>query len=178
MQELQLRGGIDDHQPVGLGHLRGDFRQMFRACYADRDRQAEFRPHAPPDRARNLGRRTEEMGAARDIGKGLVDGDPLHQRREVTQHLDSGIAQALILAEMAADENELRAELARAASRHAAAHAEGLGFVGGGKHDPTTDGDRLAAQGRVEQLLDRGVEGVQIGMKDGGCRFHPTAPRD
>ncbi|WP_206077201.1 hypothetical protein, partial [Mesorhizobium sp. 10.2.3] len=25
----------------------------------------------------------------------------------------------------------------------------------------------------VEQLLDRGIEGVEISMQDGGCRFHP-----
>jgi hypothetical protein len=30
-----------------------------------------------------------------------------------------------------------------------------------------------AAQGRVEQLLDRGIEGIQVRMEDGGCRFHP-----
>ena len=28
--------------------------------------------------------------------------------------------------------------------------------------------DRLAAQRRLEQLLDRGVEGIQIGVEDGG----------
>jgi hypothetical protein len=31
-------------------------------------------------------------------------------------------------------------------------------------------------QGRVEHLLDRGVESIQIGMEDGGRRFHSTAP--
>ena len=77
---------------------------------------------------------------------------------------------------MAADEDELRAELARPPSRHAAADAEGLGLVGGGEHDAAADGDRLAAQRRVEQLLDRGVEGVEVGVEDGGGRFHPDGP--
>ena len=36
--------------------------------------------HAAPDCPRYFGRRTEEMGAARDVGKGLVDGNP-HARR-------------------------------------------------------------------------------------------------
>ena len=61
------------------------------------------------------------MRAARDIGKGLVDRDALDQRREIAEHLDRGIAQPLVLLEMAADENEVRAELARPPSRHAAA---------------------------------------------------------
>ena len=116
------------------------------------------------------------MGAARHVGKGLVDGDPLDQRREIAEHLDRGIAQPLVLLEMAADENQVRTELARPPSRHAAAHPEGLGLVGSGEHDPAADGDRLAAQRRVEQLLDRGVEGVEVRMEDGGCRFHPDDP--
>jgi hypothetical protein len=33
---------------------------------------------------------------------------------------------------------------------------------------PTADGDGPAAQGRVEQLLDRGIEGIQVRMEDGG----------
>jgi hypothetical protein len=70
---------------------------------------------------------------------------------------------------MAADKGELRTELARLPSRHAAAHPEGLGFVRSGKHNPTPDGDGLAAQRRVEQLLDRSIEGIQVCMEDGGC---------
>ena len=75
--------------------------------------------------------------------------------------------------EMAADEDELGTQRARLPPRHAAADPERLGFVGRGEHDPAADGDRLAAQRRVEQLLDRGIEGIEVGMEDGGCRFHP-----
>ena len=174
VQEIQFGVGIDDDQPVGLGHLRGDFRQVLRARHADRDRQAKLRPHAAPDRPRNVGRRTEEMGAARDVGKGLIDGNPLDEGREIAEHLDGGVAQPLVLLEMAADKSEVWTELARAPPRHAAADPEGLGFVGSGQHNPAADGDGLAAQGRVEQLLDRGIEGVQVRMEDGGRHIHPT----
>src|SRR6202045_5236998 len=74
---------------------------------------------------------------------------------------------------MAADKSELRTKLARLPPAPAAAAPEGLGFERSGKHNPATDGDGLAAQRRVEQLLDRGIEGIQVRMKDGGCRFHP-----
>ncbi len=84
------------------------------------------------------------MGAARDVGKGFVDGNPLHKRREIADHLDGGIAQPLVVLEMAVDKNELRTELARLPSRHAAADPEGFGFVRSGKHNPTPYGDGLA----------------------------------
>jgi hypothetical protein len=113
------------------------------------------------------------MRAAGDVGKGLVDGNPLDQRREIVEHFHGGIAQPLIVAEMSADKDQLWAELARTPPRHAAVDAEGLGLVGRSQHHPAADRDGLAAQGRVEQLLDRGVEGVQVRMEDGGCRFHP-----
>src|SRR5262249_33852892 len=74
---------------------------------------------------------------------------------------------------MAADKDQVRAEFVRPESRHAARDSEGFCFVGSGKHHTAADGDRLAAQRRVEQLLDRGIEGVEVRVKDGGCRFHP-----
>jgi hypothetical protein len=67
----------------------------------------------------------------------------------------------------------LRTEFARLPSRHAAADPEGPGFVGSGKHNPTTDGNGSAAQRRVKQLLYGGIESIQVRMEDGGCRGHP-----
>jgi len=73
---------------------------------------------------------------------------------------------------MAADKSELRAELAGAPSEHAAADAKGPGFIRRGQHNPATHGDGLSAQGRVEQLLDRRIKGIEVSMEDGG--FHPN----
>jgi len=53
------------------------------------------------------------MFRAGDVGESLVDGDAFDEGREIAEHVDRGIAQPLILLEMAADENELRTELAR-----------------------------------------------------------------
>src|SRR5271155_3844053 len=102
---------------------------MLGARHADRDRKAKLRPHAAPDCPRNFGRRTEEMGASRAVGKRLVDGNPLDEGREIADHLDGSIAQPLVVAEMAADKSELRTEFARLPPRHAAVDPEGLGFV-------------------------------------------------
>src|SRR5262249_24546850 len=90
---------------------------------------------------------------------------------EITDDLDGGITQALILREMTDNEDELRAEFARTPSRHAAVDTESLGFVRSREHNPSTHGDGLRAQRGVEQLLDRGVEGVQDGIENSG--FHP-----
>ena len=112
------------------------------------------------------------MRAAGDVGKGLVDRNALDQRREIVEHANRGVAEPLVVLEMPADEDQLRAEFPGAPARHAAMHAESLGLVGCGEHDPAADGDRLAAQRRIEQLLDRCIKGVEIGMQDGRRVFH------
>jgi hypothetical protein len=108
------------------------------------------------------------MRAASNIGKCLVDRDPLDKRREFIKHRDGGIAQPLVILEVAIDKNQLRAKLARLPARHAAAYAENLGFVRSGKHNTAADRYRPPTQRRVKQLLDRGVEAVQVSMEDGG----------
>src|SRR5437773_916629 len=113
------------------------------------------------------------MGAARDVGKGLVDGNTLDEGREIADHFDGGVAQPLVFLEMPADKGESWTEFARLPSRHAAANPKGPGFVRSCKHNSTTDGNGFATQRRVKQLLYGGIEGIQVRMKDGGCRCHP-----
>ena len=173
VKECELGLGIDDDQPVWLGDLRGDLRQVLGARHAHRDRQSEFRSYALPYRPGDLRRRAEEVRAARHVGERLVDGDPLDQRCEVAHHLDGGVAEPLVFLEVTADENEVGAKLARPPARHPAAHPECLRFIGGGENDAATDGDGLATQGWVEQLLDRRVKSIEVGMEDGGRRIHP-----
>ncbi len=116
------------------------------------------------------------MGAASDVSEGLIDGDPLDQWREIFDHTDRGIAQPLIVLEVAADEDEPGAKFARLPAGHAAMHAEGFRLIGSGEHDAAAHRDRLAFETRIEQLLDRGIEGVEIGMEDGGGAFHSSSP--
>ena len=91
VKEVQLGGGIDNHQTVGLA-LRGLF-SPGAWCARRRPRlESQALPAHGSDRACNFGWWTEEMGATRDIGKGLVDGNSLHERCEIIEHLDDGIA--------------------------------------------------------------------------------------
>ena len=60
VQEGELGPGIDDHQPVGLGDLRGDLGEVLRARHADGDRQSRARRArggGSPRRSRPAGRR-------------------------------------------------------------------------------------------------------------------------
>jgi hypothetical protein len=66
----------NDRDGVGLEREAGRHVELLGARHTDRDRKAKLRPHALADCPRNFGRRTEEMGAARNIGKGLVNGNP------------------------------------------------------------------------------------------------------
>ncbi len=50
------------------------------------------------------------MGTASDVGEGLVDRNPLHERCEIANHLDGCVAQPLVFLEMTAHKSELRTE--------------------------------------------------------------------
>src|SRR5512142_655366 len=116
------------------------------------------------------------MRASCDVGEGLVDGDALDVRGEVTQDSDRGVTEPLVIAEVSGDENEARTELPRAPSRHAASYAEGPRFVRSREHDSAADRNRPAAEARVKQLLDRGIKSVEVRVEDGGWRSHRQLP--
>ena len=113
------------------------------------------------------------MRAAGDVGKRLIDGDALDQRREIIEHRDRRVTEPLVLVKMPVDEDQVGTELARPPPRHRAMNAERFRLVGGGKDHAAPDRNRLSTQRRVEHLLDRGIEGVEVGMQDGGRGFHP-----
>src|SRR5262245_23065653 len=45
VEEGKLALRVDNHEAVGLGHLRGNLREMLGACHPDRDRKANIGPH-------------------------------------------------------------------------------------------------------------------------------------
>src|SRR5262249_46825339 len=106
------------------------------------------------------------MRAPRDVGEGLVDGDALGGRREIAQDSEGGAAEPLVLVEVSADKHEVGTELPRPPSGHAAVYAEGPRFIGRRENDAAADRNRLAAQARVEQLFDRRIKGVEVGVEN------------
>ena len=82
VEEIQLSLGIDNHEAVRFGHLRGNFCQVLGACHADRDWEAELCAHTTTYCSRDLRRRTEKVGASRNVSKGLVDRNPFDKGGE------------------------------------------------------------------------------------------------
>ncbi len=145
VQENELGCWVHNHQPVRLGDLRGDLGEVLGARHADGDRKSQLPPDLPAYLRCNLDRPTEQAFAPGDVGKRLINRETFDERRKVPQHLDRCIAQALVFLEVSADELQLRAQLTGAAPRHAAAHSERLGLIGGGEHDAAAHGNRFAA---------------------------------
>ena len=87
------------------------------------------------------------------------------------------VAELLIAAEMATDEKEIAAQLARPPPWHAAADAVAPGFVRCRQYNAAAHGDGPVSECWVQQLLNRRIEGVEVGMQDrrppGWRKFHP-----
>ena len=177
MKKIQLGSGVDDHQAVGFGHLRGNLREMLGAGHTNRDWKTNLDSHTPPYRSCNLGWRAEKMGAACDIGEGFVDGDSFDERREIVKHVDGRIAKPLVVLEMTTNEDQLRTKLARPTPRHATSDSECFSLVRCGQHNSAANSNGFAAQQRIEQLFDRCIEGIEVGVKDSGCCVHAKAVR-
>src|SRR5204863_6814439 len=74
---------------------------------------------------------------------------------------------------MTTDEGQFRTKLSGTPTRHATANSECLRFVRRCEHDAAPDRNGLATERRIEQLLNRSIECVEVRMKDGGSSFHP-----
>ena len=172
MEEIELLIRVDGDKAVRFGDLGRDLRQMFGAGDANRKRQPDLLAGSASHRISHLRRSAKEVDRPGNLEEGLIDRDALDDRGEVGQHGHHLVTEALVLTEIARHEAEARAQLAGPPPRHPTLNAEGLRLVGRGQHDASPDSDRLAGQGRVEQLLDRCVKRIEVGMEDGGCSLH------
>ena len=118
------------------------------------------------------------MDGSGDVEERFVDRDSLDDRGEVPEHFHDLISEALVLAEMASREAQPGAEPFRSPGRHSRSDTESLGLVGSGEHDAASYRHGLAAERWIEKLLDRRVEGVEIGVQDRGpsVRRHRLQP--
>jgi hypothetical protein len=63
-----------------------------------------------------------------------------------------------------------------AASYEAKSFGVSSGMSGRRAREVPADKDQLWTQLRVEQLLDRCIEGIEVSVEDGGCCLHPDRP--
>ena len=86
--------GRDHEQPVGLGHAAGHLGQVLGGGHAHRDRQADPLADLTPQAHRDLRRRPRDPLHPADVEEGLVDREPLDQRRgplEDVEHRPAGL---------------------------------------------------------------------------------------
>jgi hypothetical protein len=106
------------------------------------------------------------MHGAGNVEECLIDRHSLDSRGEVVKDRHHVVAKLLIEAEMSADEKKITAKLAGSPPGHATADAVASGFIRCRQHHSAADGDGSVPQRRVQQLLNRRVEGIEVGMQD------------
>src|SRR5262245_38213855 len=75
-QEIELSSRINDDEPVRLRDLRSNLCQMFRACDANGNRQAQLCSHPASNGARNFRRRSKQMSTPCYVCESLIDREP------------------------------------------------------------------------------------------------------
>ncbi len=172
VQERQLTVGRHHEETVGFRHTARDLREELRARDADRDREPDLLEHVASKRSRDLRGRAGHAPEATDIEEGLVDREPFHEWGRVLEHLEHGFARVGVRAHPGIDDDRVRTQLSRLAAVHRRAHAVGLRFVAGRQDHTRSDEHRPPTQARVVPLLHRRVEGVEVGVEDGGAPGH------
>ena len=78
------------------------------------------------------------------------------------------VAELLVAVEVATDEKEVAAELTGTPTWHTTTDAVAPGFIRSGQHHTSAYGDGPVPQRRIQELLNRRVEGIEVGVQD--CR--------
>ena len=128
--------------------------------------------HRRAQPAGDLDRRARDAAQPADVEEGLVDREPLDERRRVLEHREHRLARVEVRVDPRRDDHGVRAQPPRLPPAHRAAHAERLGLVARGEDDAAADDHRAAAQRRVVALLDGRVERVEVGVEDVRVRGH------
>src|SRR5512132_2101175 len=166
VQEGQLAVGGNHQQSVGLRDPARDLGEELRPGNAHRDGEPQLLEDLPPEPDGDLGGRSRDPPQPADVEEGLVDRQPLDERRRVAEHLEERLAGFAVRVHARANDDGLRAEPASERAAHRRSDAERLRLVARREHDPGADDDRAAPQGGVVPLLDRGVEGVGVRVQD------------
>ncbi len=172
VEECELVGGRHDEQAVRLRDATRHLGEELGPGDPDRDGQADplADPAAQPHG--DLLRRARDAPHSPHVEKRLVDRQALDPRRGVVEDLEHRPARLGVGRHPRADHGRLRAQPAGLGAAHRGAHAARLGLVAGREHHPAPDDHRAAAQARVVALLDRRVEGIEVGVKDGRVTGH------
>jgi hypothetical protein len=112
------------------------------------------------------------------LKEGFVDGERFHDRRGVLEHAEDGFARLAVLRHAWLDDHSVWTKASCGTASHRGSDAEGLGLIARGEHDPSSDDDRPATEPRVVALLDRRIEGVEVGVEDRGFVHERMFPQE
>jgi hypothetical protein len=113
----------------------------------------------------------QALGAGQ-IDKRFVDRQWLDERRELKQQPAHLASHARIFLHVRRDDGRVRTRGERLEHRHSRMHAIGAGNVAAGRDDAAfaaADNQRLVGELRIVPLLDRGIEGIAVDMRDRQC---------
>jgi hypothetical protein len=166
-------GGLrpaDDREAAWLVEVGRDLGQELVGRQPHRDGDPHRLLDAPGEAGEGeRGARVVEALRAREIEEGLIDGDRLHERREL-QHQPAHLAASHpVLVDIGPQHHSIGTGLERLEHRHGRVHPIGAGDIAGGGDDAplgAADDEGLVEQARVVALLDRGKEGIAIDMRD------------
>ena len=168
----QLRGQEPD-QPVRLLHVAGDLGQVAVGRHADgaAQRLADLLVDALLDLERDAAGARRFLLAAHQLADHLVDGGRVRDRAAQLDRLGDARRVVGVDAVAALDQDDLRADAFGLADLGSGLDAERLGFVAGGDAAGGVghgghDGERPVAIFRVQLLLDRREEAVQVDVQE------------
>ena len=103
----------------------------------------------------------------RDVEKGLVDRETFHQGRGVTEDLEHVSAGGGVGLHAGGHEHGFGTQSAGFRPAHGGTHAVASGLIARRQHDSPSDDHGTAAEVGCIPLLDRRVEGIEVGVEDG-----------
>ncbi len=159
------------HETVRLAQVRGDLGDELVGGYTDRCGELGALADQPLDFPCDVLGVTQRGRAGRHVEKGFVEGQALHQRSELVEHLEDLLRHRRIVADARRHAHRVWAAAQCFANRHRRVNSVGANLVARGGYYSTRAGSPddhgTASQRRVVALLHGRVEGVHIHVKDG-----------
>jgi hypothetical protein len=172
VEKRQLAVGRDHEQPVRLRYAAGHLGEELGPGHPDGDGQANALEDLTPQSHGDIRWRAGDPPQPSDVEERLVDRQPFDQRRRLLEDLIHRLARLGVGRHPRLDHERVGTQPAGLSSTHGRAHPIGLGLVTGREHDPRADDHGTGAQTRVISLLDGRIEGIEVGMQDGGLGRH------
>ena len=170
MEKVDHLVRADHGHSVGLAVIAGDLRDVLGGGGPDRDGELRGLEDRAAHRLAHRPRLAEQRLASGHVHERLVEAQGFDERREVAEGAHHRPRYRLVTFEAGREHDRVRTAPPRDGHGHRAADPERARLVARRGHHPArprpSDQQRLAAQLRPVELLDRRVECVHVGVQD------------